>query len=375
MRLDGGTRAGAQAEEEDAEEEPMPRQPTEPRVASFKWASRLGGLSSSDTETSVPSPQAGMLGSLGELSTIYRGTAGQHVGDLLGMSDAPQQLEHAGGGGALRDQDSGRRPMLVGVNGAIEVAGLKQEDPSRGPSCGPSEAGAATAQDSCSSSACMDAPPVSPPTSPFEKGAGASQPDLAHTDSSGRQLGSHAWRPSHRRDASAASRHSSGLAEMESITSWGSFRDSEQPADAQGRPGAIPEGQEEAASCSSEPQLNSDLLSGLEEGASAEADAGCVVPAASALSAPAMLRLSSDTGESHHSSISPAAISPAQSWQAGDERGLPQDPFAAQLSMHHESSSPVMRPVGCSGSSGAKTSLSTWEQEQIAKFASSGSSA
>jgi hypothetical protein len=146
---------------------------------------------------------------------------------------------------------------------------------------------------------------------------------------------------------------------MESNTSWGSFHDSEQPADMLDRlqPGPIPEGQEETASHGSEPQLNGDLLSAAEGEASA--DAVCFLPVPAALSAPALLRLSG-AGASQHSSNSPAATSPAQSWQAGDDSGLPQDPFAAQPAIHHESSS-----------SRAKTSLSTWEQEQIAKFASS----
>ena len=352
-----------QAEEEDADEGAVPRQPTEPRVASFKWASRLGGLSSSDAETSVPSPQAGMLSSLGELSNSCLGAAGHHVGDLLGMSDPPQQRlpspaspEHAGGASrAPRIQDTGRHPVLLGVNSAA-AGGPCRESPSE-----------AVHTLDTSSSTCVDTPPVSPPTSPFEKAA-ASQPDPAHADS--RQLSSNARRPAvHHRTSSAASRHSSGLAEMDSTTSWGSF--SELPADVLGRlqPGSIPEGQEEAASHCSESQLNGDLLPAVETGS----DAGCFLPVASALSAPALLRLPG-IGASHHSSNSPAAVSPAQSWQAGDDMGQPQDPFAVQLAMHCESSSSsslVKQPVGCSGSSGTKRSLSMWEQEQIAKFASS----
>ena len=368
-------------EEADDSDVPPVHQPTaEPRVASFKWATKLGVPSPSyAAETSgAPSPQGpGMLGALGELSAAYLGAAKQHMGDLLGMSDAPQQqsaVEHA----PCEQAAAPRLPAALKVgDSAAQEAGLTDKrsngllsGSSWGPFSEPPNKAVPAPEQlpkhrlGSSSSNVSPAVPASPPTSPFERAAEKSRAGPADAAASCKQPGGVEHTPP-RRDSSAHGRVGSGLGETESTTSWGSFRESEHsPAPFQG----IPEVPEEAASHSSDAGLpaNGHLLDAAGSDVACT-DAACFLPAGSALSAPALLRLYAGASRSS----SPAAVSPAQSWQAGDEGGLGaavlQDPFAvqqpAQLAMHRDNSS--LPPT----KGGAKPSLSQWEQEQIAKFA------
>ena len=375
------TPAAVQAAEEVdwAAAAPVQQHCAEPRVASFKWAARLGAPTSGTSDAAdsrTPSPQAaGMLVALGELSAAYLDAAKQHVGDLLCMADAQQQLPAAATDPAACVHAAALRlpPTLDVCDGAPQQAALTQRQPgsmlssgSRGPHSRPPGEAVPRPEHRLpsSSSSIVAALPASPPTSPFERAAGDPHAGPSPTAASGQQPGIRERGPP-RRDSSAHARLGSGLAEADSTTSWGSFRDSEHPAPFQG----IPETPEEAASRSSEPRLSSNghMLDAVGSDAAC-ADAACFLPVGPALSAPALLRL---YGVGTSRSSSPAAASPAQSWQAGDEGGLAdtlrQDPFAIQqppqLDMRRESSSSAPTK-GL-----AKPSVSQWEQEQIARFA------
>ena len=419
----------------------------------------------------------GLLQSLGELGGAYLAASAQTVGDLLGLPDAqgrqseaapaPAGASHGNGGG----RTDGLGPPeatggAVGSGDADEASadgGLLGRRGSRlrassswGPfsdSC-PEADGAschsatrAIAHNSSGVLSCSAEPPgpaagvqargsfrgdataqpvstpVSPPTSPFESasraaaeeegppgGGGGPRPDPAQGGRGG--AGRRAGPPHHRRGPSS-------LPEADSVTSWGSFRDSEVPAEAPApashpadagslirlsrhadqHPGALHEHHTATAASTASGALDfgGDLLSSGGNALAAPAagaqgqcfSPGCLLPAGSAVSAPGPLHAPDGA--------SIGGISPAHSWQAGDDGVIPApaacsalDPFSRRLALTGPAAQLAMRREGsCQAAAGrledgsetggvmgqragggaGKRSFSQWEQEQLAKFA------